>query len=210
MTSARSGKNVEPGDIARLYKAPESPELVTVPPLTFLMIDGRGDPNTAAEYQDAVAALYALSYALKFALKKTRGLAYRVGPLEGLWWSDDMAEFSVERKDDWNWTMMIGQPDAVTADWFDRIRQDVGRKKALATLPHARLQRFDEGLSAQVLHVGPFSAEGPTITLLHEFISSQGYGMRQKHHEIYLSDPRRTAPEKWKTIIRQPVVAADA
>ena len=174
------------------------------------MIDGHGDPNTATAYREAVEALYALSYALRFALTKAQGLEYRVGPLEGLWWADDMAEFSAERKSDWNWTMMIGQPNTVTDEWVDRVRDEVGRKKRLAVLPGVRLARLDEGLSAQVLHVGPISAEGPTTTLLHEFIRARGYtfhGVRQKHHEIYLSDPRRTAPETWKTIIRQPVVA---
>jgi hypothetical protein len=177
-----------------------------VPPLHYLMLDGRGDPNTAPEYQEAVEALYALSYGLRFALKKAQGLEYRVGPLEGLWWADDMTQFSVERKGDWQWTMMICQPEAVTPEWFAHVREEVGRKKRLPALAHVRLDRLDEGLSAQVLHVGPFSAEGPTIALLHDFIVAQGYGFAGRHHEIYLSDPRRAAPEKWKTIIRQPVV----
>ena len=171
------------------------------------MIDGQGDPNTSPGYADAIQALYSLSYTLKFALKRELGLQYRVGPLEGLWWSEDMAEFSEDRKDDWSWIMMIAQPDEVTPDRFDVARTDVGHKKDLPALPRARLQRFEEGTAAQILYVGPFSGEGPTIRRLHAFIKERGHtfdGIHQKHHEIYLSDPRRSAPERWRTIIRQP------
>ena len=187
------------------------PVIVRVPEMGFVMIDGHGDPNTSPEYADAIQALYPLSYTLKFALKRELGLQYRVGPLEGLWWSEDRAAFSDGRKDDWNWTMMIAQPDEVTPDRFDLARTDVGRKKDLPALARARLQRFEEGPSAQILHVGPFSEEGPTIRRLHAFIQEQGCvfdGIHQKHHEIYLSDPRRSTPEKWRTIIRQPFVEA--
>lgn len=195
----------------QLYKAPRNePELVQVPEIAYIMIDGHGDPNTSQEYQDVVEALYALSYGLKFALKKEQGLEHRVGPLEGLWWADDMTTFSVERKGDWNWTMMIAQPDAVTPDDFARIREQVARNKHLPGLAKARLERFDEGLCAQVLHVGPFSAEGPTIATLHGFIRDLGHSFDDpelKHHEIYLTDIRRAAPAKWKTVLRQPVDA---
>jgi hypothetical protein len=193
----------------RLYEAPRSPELVRVPALAFIQIDGHGDPNVSAEYREAIAALYGLSYTLRFGLKKAVGVAYRVGPLEGLWWADDMAAFPGERKGDWSWTAMIAQPDAVTPEWFERARADVRRKKGpSAALEHARLKTFEEGLAAQVLHIGPYSDEGPTIARLHKFIHGLGYtfdGRREKHHEIYLGDPRRSAPEKLRTIIRQPV-----
>jgi hypothetical protein len=118
-----------------------------------------------------------------------------------------MVEFSQERKSDWSWTMMIAQPDEVTPERFEVARADVARKKDLPALPQARLERFEEGPCAQILYVGPYSDEGPTIANLHAFVRAQGYsfhGSRQKHHEIYLSDPRRSAPEKWRTIIRQP------
>jgi hypothetical protein len=183
--------------------------IVRVPETGFVMIDGQGDPNTSPGYADAIQALYSLSYTLKFALKRELGLQYRVGPLEGLWWSEDMAEFSEDRKGDWSWIMMIAQPDEVTPDRFDLARTDVGHKKDLPALPKARLQRFEEGTSAQILYIGPFSGEGPTIQRLHGFIKEQGHsfdGIHQKHHEIYLSDPRRSAPERWRTIIRQPFV----
>lgn len=192
-----------------LYRASaRGPELVNVSELAFIMIDGRGDPNTSTEYKDAIEALYGLSYTLKFDLKKELGLNYRVGALEGLWWADDMADFATERKSNYRWTAMIAQPDAVTPERFARTRDEIGRKKTLAALGSARLERFAEGLCAQVLHVGPYSAEGPTIARLHAYIREIGGlfdGRRQKHHEIYLGDPRRTAPEKWRTIIRQPM-----
>lgn len=195
-------------DRTSFYKAPAvQPELVDVPTMNFLMIDGHGDPNTSQEYKEAIGALYAMSYSLKFAFKKEIGLDYRVGPLEGLWWADDMARFG-ERKTDWSWTMMIAQPDQLTEQRFAAMQQEVGRKKRLPGLDRIRLDSFHEGLCAQILHVGPFSAEGPTIERLHSFIRERGYGFdgrRQKHHEIYLGDPRRAAPTKWKTVIRQPI-----
>ena len=201
--------NQAPAPREALYRARLGrPELVRVPEMGFVMIDGRGDPNSSPEYSEAIQALYAVSYTLKFALKKAQALDYRVGPLEGLWWAEDMAEFSEARKSDWIWTMMIAQPDAVTSERFAAARSDAKRKKGLAALDRTRLDRFTEGLCAQVLHVGPFSAEAPTIAALHAFIRDQDFvfdGTRHKHHEIYLSDPRRSAPEKLKTIIRQPV-----
>ena len=129
-----------------LYRASaREPVIVRVPEMGFVMIDGKGDPNTSPEYVAAIQALYSLSYTLKFALKRELGLQYRVGPLEGLWWGEDMAEFSEDRKSDWNWTMMIAQPDEVTPDRFDLARTDVGHKKDLPALARARLQRFEEG-----------------------------------------------------------------
>jgi hypothetical protein len=199
-------------DRERLYKASaRMPEILHVPEMGFVMIDGHGDPNTSQDYREAIEALYSISYTLKFALKKEEGLQYRVGTLESLWWTENMAEFSAERKGDWNWTAMIAQPESVTNERFAHARGELQRKKQLPALPKARLERLEEGLCAQILHVGPFSAEGPTIARLHAFIGEQGYsfeGAHQKHHEIYLSDPRRSAPEKWRTIIRQPITEA--
>jgi len=189
----------------RLYKAlAGKPEIVHVPEMSFVMIDGQGDPNTSRDYKDAIEALYTLSYTLKFALKKEQGLQYRVGRLEGLWWAEDLTAFDADRKGEWMWTMMIAQPDVLTRERFEVARDEIGRKKELPAMAKARLERFEEGSCAQVLHVGPFSAESPTIAMLHAFIRDQGYSINGKHHEIYLSDPRRSAPEKWKTIIRQP------
>jgi hypothetical protein len=196
--------------LKELYAAPKTPVRVSVPRLTFLMADGSGDPSTSSAYREAVAALYAASYALKFALKRAPDrVDYAVMPLEGLWWADDMAEFRTEPRTDWRWTVMIAQPDAVTPERLAEAIRDVGRKRDLPTLGRLRLESLTEGLCAQVLHLGPYSAEGPTIAGLHAFIRERGYafdGRQQKHHEIYLGDPTRTAPPKLKTIIRQPVL----
>lgn len=205
IASAPPVRHLEPDDLYRAH--PHEPEVVTVPELAFLMIDGQGDPNTSAGYADAIEALYGLSYTLKFGIRKEIGLDRKVGALEGLWWADDMAVFASECKTDFHWTMMIAQPDAVTPERLARACEEIGRRKALPAVGAVRLERFAEGLCAQVLHVGPYSAEGPTIARLHAYIDALGGrfdGHDQKHHEIYLGDPRRTAPERWRTIIRQP------
>ena len=197
-------------DLKRVYKDQYTarvgkPALVDVPARPFLMIDGVGDPNTATEYADAVASLYPLAYGIRAAIKKETGDGYAVLPLEGLWWADDMKQFSVDRKGDWKWTMMIGLPDLVTADLAAEVLPEVSRKKKLVAGDKVRFEVFDEGECAQVMHLGPYSAEEPTIDLLHQFIASSGLKLRGLHHEIYLGDPRKAAPEKLKTIIRQPV-----
>ncbi|RMF29018.1 MAG: hypothetical protein D6759_14725 [Chloroflexi bacterium] len=179
--------------------------VVEVPPLNFLMVDGRGDPNTSPEYAQALEALYAVAYALKFSVKRSRGVDYVVMPLEGLWWTDDPAHFDMDHREAWNWTAMIMQPEYVTEEMYEEVVAEVRRKKALGALDRMRLETYHEGLSVQVLHVGPYAAEGPTIARLHDYIREQGYRPNGKHHEIYLSDPRRTAPERLKTILRQPV-----
>jgi len=181
-------------------------EAVEVPQMNFLMIDGEGDPNTAESYGNAIEALYSLSYALKFMVKKGEwGIDYGVMPLEGLWWADDMSAFTSGNKDAWKWTMMIMQPEFITPDMVESARQEVGRKKNPVALPLIRFEAFKEGKAAQIMHIGPFSEEGPTIEKVHAFIENTGSRRRGKHHEIYLSDIRRAAPEKWKTIIRQPL-----
>lgn len=191
-------------DLAYLYNPPKRFELVDVPPLNFLMLDGHGDPNNNPEYEAVVGTLYALAYALKFAIKKSLGVDYGVLPLEGLWWVPDMAEFSVEDKSAWDWTMMIMQPDWVTAELVEIAREEVRRKKNPPRLDQLRFETYAEGLAAQVMYLGAYRDEGPTIAALHAFIAEQGCTPNGKHHEIYLGDPRRTAPEKLKTVIRQP------
>lgn len=187
-----------------LYFPPANPRLVDVPAMSFCMIDGHGDPNTSPAYQAAVEALFSLSYTLKFALKKAGVVEYAVYPLEGLWWADDPSVFARADKSQWDWTMMIAQPAAVTDEWLERARADAARKKDLPALSLIRLETFHEGLCVQMMHTGPFSAEGPNIARLQDFINQQGCAMSGKHHEIYLSDARRVAPEKMKTILRQP------
>jgi hypothetical protein len=184
--------------------------LVDVPTMTFLMIDGAGNPNTSNDYQQVIEVLYRTAYTLKFLLKKEKGLDYAVMPLEGLWWAPDMRVFSMEHKEAYQWTMMVAQPEEVTADLFERARAEVQRKKPplAPALAKMRLEAFREGLAVQILYVGPYAGEAPTIARLHAFIHERGCtfdGMRQKHHEIYLGNPRRTAPEKLQTVIRQPI-----
>ena len=180
------------------------PELVDVPEMAFLVVDGQGDPNTGDEYRQALEALFSVSYTLKFGLKKSRGLDFRVAPLETLWWADG-ADLLAAPKAEWRWTALMRQPDEVTADDVAAAIATAGRKKPLPGLARVRFERFAEGESAQVMHVGPYSAEGPTIEGLRSFIAASGRKPRGKHHEIYLGDPRRAAPEKLKTVVRQPV-----
>lgn len=191
-------------DLTHLYNPPKRCELVQVPPLRFLMLDGHGNPNNSPAYQEAVETLYALAYTLKFAAKKSLELDYSVMPLEGLWWVPDMDLFSVEDKNAWDWTMIIMQPEWITAEMVQVACEDVRRKKNPPVLEQVRFEVYEEGLAAQIMYLGAYADEGPTIAMLHAFIAEQGYERRGKHHEIYLGDPRRTAPEKLKTIIRQP------
>ena len=179
---------------------------VEVPPLSYLMVDGEGDPNTSKAFQEAVEALYSLSYTLKFSLKKRpRAIDYGVMPLEGLWWADDPRVFHEADKSKWKWTAMIVQPEVIGQAEIDAAFADVRKKKNPAALDRVRFESLAEGLSAQVLYTGPFSEEGPTIMKIHEFIHAAGKEIHGKHHEIYMSDMRRCAPEKLKTIIRQPM-----
>lgn len=177
---------------------------VDVPPMKYLMIDGQGDPNTSPEYAQAIEALFSVSYTVKFMVKKgALAIDYGVMPLEGLWWADDMSVFTSNDKARWQWTMMIMQPDFVPDELIlEAIR--VARKKDLPALEQLRLERFTEGRCAQILHIGSFSEEGPTIARVHQFIDERS-ARRGKHHEIYLSDIRRAAPEKWRTVIRHPM-----
>ncbi|MCP4184757.1 MAG: hypothetical protein GY761_15815 [Hyphomicrobiales bacterium] len=173
--------------------------------MNFLMIDGKGDPGNSTEYSQALEALYGVSYTLKFAVKKGPvAIDYGVMPLEGLWWADDMSVFVSGDKSQWQWTMMIMQPDFITQAMVDEAVATVKAKKNPEALPLLRFEAFDEGMCAQTLHIGPFSEEGPTIQRVHDFIDENS-SRRGKHHEIYLSDIRRAAPAKWKTIIRQPM-----
>ncbi len=193
-------------ELREFYGAKRSPILVDVPGLAFLMIDGHGDPNTSSEYSEAVSALFSVSYAARFALKRAGVIDFGVMPLEGLWWANDMSVFSMEDKSAWQWTMMIMQPDGVTAEVVAEAKVKAAPKvSSVAVLPRLQSERFAEGVAAQVSHVGPYSAEGPTVAILHTFIAEQGRELAGKHHEVYLGDPRRSAPEKLKTVIRQPM-----
>ena len=185
------------------------PSIVEVPELAFLMADGRGDPSTSEAYPQAVEALYGVAYTLKFTLKKTDPERdFKVGPLEGLWWVDDNAptmEELLRDRDTWKWTMMIAVPDAVTAAEVAAAADAAGRRRELPAASRVRLERFAEGLAAQIMHLGPYAGEAPTIEQLHAFVAEQGYQLRGRHHEIYLGDPRRTTPARLKTVLRHPV-----
>jgi hypothetical protein len=200
-------------DLKKLYKELYSPtkkefSLIEVPPLQYLMIDGIGDPNTSQRYMDAVQTLYALSYTLKFHLKKTLAKDYTVMGLEGLWWMPNMNEFSATAKDRWHWTAMMLQPDFITKEHFEEAKRQVIAKGKGPLAVETRLESYDEGFCAQIMYFGTYADEVPTIAAMHRYIEAQGYIRAGKHHEIYLSDARRVAPEKNRTILRQPVKKA--
>lgn len=193
-------------ELKHLYQ-PSAQEVVQVevPAFQFLMIDGEGDPDTSRAYVEAVEALFSVSYTAKFMVKKgAQGIDYAVMPLEGLWWSEDMSAFVSNDRSKWKWTMMIMQPQFVEEAVIQASIAEVKRKKALPAVDALRLENFSEGLCAQILHIGPFSEEGPTIQRVHDFIDARS-ALAGKHHEVYLSDIRRADPTRWKTIIRQPM-----
>jgi hypothetical protein len=182
-------------------------DIVTVPTMRYLMIDGHGDPNTSVAYADALATLYPVAYKLKFWSKRELDRDYVVMPLEALWWSNDMDAFTIARdKSRWDWTAMIMTPDWISHDAFDTVIKEVAASGDTPALDALRFQALDEGLCVQTLHVGAYDDEGPVLAAMHdEFIPASELRMTGKHHEIYLSDPRRAAPDKLRTILRQPV-----
>jgi hypothetical protein len=188
------------------YPSDKLVSVVDVPRMNFLMIDGQGDPNTSQEYQDAMQTLFPVSYKTKFLSKKHNNQDYVVMPLEGLWWAENMEEFNIEDKESWKWTVMIMQPEFITKELIRIAMEDVESKKNLASISKVRFEKFSERLSAQIMHIGPYGApEALTVEKLHDFIDKSGYKIRDKHHEIYISDMRRTKPERLKTVIRQPI-----
>lgn len=198
-------------DVKRAYRELYAPSargftLVDVPPMRYLAVDGHGDPNTAAEYAEAVEALFSVAYAVKFRSRKELGRDFVVAPLEGLWRADDPAAFVARDKSAWDWTLLIAQPD-----WIDEalVAEAVAAARAKGDRPAlalVRLRELHEGPSAQILHIGSYDDETPTLARLHdEWMPQHGLTFAGDHHEIYLSDARRTAPEKLRTILRQPV-----
>ena len=188
----------------KLYKPKKEFEIVDVPEFNYLMIDGEGNPNISEKFDEAMDALFGMSYNIKFNYKE-KDKDYVVMPLEGLWWTEDMSNFTMENKDNWQWTMMIMQPDFVSEAVVEEMRDKVYEKKGIEIVNEVRLDNLEEGKSAQILYQGPYDEEGPVVEELHNFINEKGYKRDKKHHEIYLSNPQRTAPEKLKTIIRQPI-----
>jgi hypothetical protein len=212
-TPSRLENLVQTYDIKKEHKDLYAPkardfEIVDVPELGFLMIDGHGDPNTAVAYRDAVQALYAVAYAVRAVGKQRLGRVHTVAPLEGLWSAEDLEVFRTRDKRAWDWTMMIAQPDWITPEIVDDARAAAARKQ-LPALGLVRFERYTEGCSAQILHIGSYDDEGPVLERLHRtFLPAHGLAPVGRHHEIYLSDPRTTEPAKLRTILRQPATAA--
>lgn len=183
--------------------------IVEVPDLMFLQVDGHGDPNTSRAHTEAVQALHSLSHAVRAIAKEELGRVHIVGPLEGLWSADDPSVFRTRDKAAWDWTMMISQPVWITSDIVEAATTKA-QKKQLPALDHVRFEPYVEGRSVQILHVGPYDSEAPVLARLHdEYLPNNGLTFNGRHHEIYLSDPRRTDPAKLRTILRQPVTSRD-
>ncbi|WP_307849783.1 GyrI-like domain-containing protein [Qaidamihabitans albus] len=202
---------VEKYDVKKTHKELYSPPsraftVVDVPEFRYIAVDGRGDPNTSPAYANAIEALYGVAYALKFASKRTLGRDFVVGPLEGLWRADDPTVFVTRRKEMWEWTMMISQPAWITEDMVQGAVDNVSKKKAIPALGDIRLLTLVEGTCVQILHIGSYDDETPILDRLHNrYLPENGLTFNGDHHEIYLSDARRTPPAKLKTILRQPV-----
>jgi len=191
--------------LKHLYQ-PSAKEVVVVdiPVMHFLMIDGEGDPSKAKEFQEAIEALFSTAYTIKFLVKKEENIDYGVLPLEGLWWADDMSAFKTGKRDDWKWTLMIMQPEMVSEEYVKRAIEQVEKKKNPVALSKLRFEVFHEGPTVQIMHIGPFSEEGPNIQRIHDKIKEDKCRLKGKHHEIYLNDIRKVDPKKMKTILRQP------
>ena len=189
----------------QLFAPKREPHLVDVPKFQYLMIDGEGTPEGTA-FQDAIAALYSTAYTTKFALKKAGREDFVVPPLEALWWADDEAAFEENRRDEWQWTLMVILPDHVSDEDLRGTLAELEKKGKLTDV-HGRMRTevLEEGQAVQCLYVGPYDSMGDTISAMQEFAESKGLEFAGKHHDVYLSDPRRTAPEKLKTVLRRPV-----
>lgn len=198
-------------DFKELYNpSAKDISVVNVPKMNFLMIDGQGDPNTSQDFKDAIEALYPVAYTIKFAIKKSQGINFGVLPMEGLWWADDMNNFDPEKgdKSKWKWTIMIAQPKFVTKNHVEDAISEVQKKKNPKALSKIRFEEYNEGKTVQIMHIGPYSEEGPNIQKMHAYIKDHGFRLSGLHHEIYLSDSRKANPAKMKTILRQPYVKA--
>ncbi len=189
---------------ALYFPSPKEPVFVDVPAMQFAMVDGSGNPNDSQAYREAIGVLYGVAYTIKFAAKKQGIRDVLVMPLESLWWSDDQDDFFLARKERWQWTAMLLEPPVVTKKMFEAAVAELRERKNPPGLDRVRLEKWKEGKAAQILHIGPYAAERPTIERVHAFIRENGYRLSGKHHEIYMGDPRRSAPEKLKTVVRQP------
>lgn len=190
------------------YTATSKPKLLVVPEFKYITISGEGNPNTSEMFSNAVQTLYPIAYTLKFMIKKGKTALtpcdYNIMPLEGQWWADDMENFITRNKDSWKWKIQLFMPDFITEDLLDEAKNAVKKKNDLEMLPLVTFEKIADGPSAQIMHIGSFDSEYPTIKTLHDFIENNGKKLSGLHREIYLSDFRKTAPERLKTIIRQP------
>lgn len=192
-------------EFRELYNPPKEFVVVEVPPMRYLMVDGHGDPNTEESYRQAVEALFTVAYTLKFMSKKL-GKDYGVMPLEGLWTSENMEDFLVRNKENWDWTMMIMQPEWITPGMVHEAIETARIKKNPAAIDLVRFETYSEGTCVQIMHVGSYDDEAPTLRKLHnDYMPSQGLVFSGVHHEIYIGDPRKADPARLKTILRQPV-----
>jgi len=178
---------------------------VDVPKFNYLMVDGKGDPKTSKEFKEAIETLYPVAYSIKFDIKKNESKDFGVMPLEGLWWAENVRDFDPEsgNRNNWQWTLMIMQPELVSEKHFQRALEAV-EKKNLPAITKIRFESLDEGTSTQIMHIGPFSEEGDNIKKIHQAIWDKKGSENGEHHEIYLSDMRKVAPSKMKTVLRQP------
>ncbi|HEX4018955.1 MAG TPA: GyrI-like domain-containing protein [Frankiaceae bacterium] len=197
-------------DLRPLYAAGLTPRIVDVPCLRYLMLDGHGDPNTTAGYAAAVKAIYAVAYAVKSMVRQAEGVDFSVMPLEGLWWSAEKIPYSAGDRANWDWTLMIAQPEFVTAELLADVRECAALKSSPEVVAAVRFGTLCEGPCAQVMHIGPYEDEASVVARLRDFIACNGRAPVGRHHEIYLSDPNRTAPQRLKTVIRQPIAVAAA
>jgi hypothetical protein len=213
MNMKKKTNEAEVFDFKKEYKylytpKPGKPGIVEVPDFKYIMIDGQGYPGTSEEFCRKMQVLYGLAYTIKFGMKldKENPFDFKVAACSGLWHADDMTAFAEEgRKEEWKWTIMILQPDQVNTAIFEKAKEELKKKKNPPDIDRVYFKVYQEGLCAQVMHIGPYDREKPTIEMLHKFFKDRGYTFNGRHHEIYLGDPRRTQPEKLKTIIRQPI-----
>ena len=203
---------MEKQDYKKIYKelyAPSTKKIsdVLVPDMKFLMIDGMGNPGEAEEFQIKTEALYSVGYTVKFMVKAfANPFDYTVMPLEGLWWADDMNDFINGNKSNWKWTLMMMHPNEISKEMIEDAINQAGKKKENPYYNDLRFETYAEGKAAQIMHIGPYDTETENIAKIHQYIRDNGHALSGLHHEIYLSDPRRTAPEKWRTVIRQPYI----
>ncbi|GJQ61262.1 MAG: hypothetical protein SCALA702_03150 [Melioribacteraceae bacterium] len=194
-------------ELKQFYKpSSKKIEIIDVPEFNYISLEGKGNPNNSSEFEEAIGALYAVAYTAKFSAKQENGMTdFVVMPLEGLWWAKDFEDFVLDNKDNWEWRLMIHMPGFITEDFINSNKAKAFEKKGLSGINDVKFEKYHEGISVQTLYIGPYSNEHETIKAMHDYAEGEGYDLDGLHHEIYLGDPRKVAPEKLKTVLRQPV-----